>query len=259
MLEADSDTASVVRRIFEMFDAGTGYRTIANVLEREGLPSPGEVGPNRHPRSAGVWGGSAVRAILTNPRYPGHQVVGRQRRRDELHDPMDPASGTTSRQRRQRWQPTGNWVTSDEPAWPALVDEDLWERANARTTNNGGPPRLVHAGRSVLVTEHPSVTYGLLATARGQKEPSVRQWVRRIRNSGRLTTVELDGTTLVPSFQFDDTYEPIDEVGDVVARLTTFGMSPWAVWRWFTVCNPWTEEPVGERCGPPGRSDPKVG
>jgi site-specific DNA recombinase len=135
VLEPDPDTAPVVRRIFEMFDAGTGYRTIANVLEREGLPSPGEVGPTRHPRSAGVWGGSAVRAILTNPRYLGHQVVGRQRRRDELLDPMDPASGTTSR---QRWQPTGNWVTSDEPAWPALVDEDLWERVNARITNNRG-------------------------------------------------------------------------------------------------------------------------
>ncbi len=138
VLEPDPETAPVVRRIFEMCDAGTGYRTIANVLEREGLPSPGEVGPNRHPRSAGVWGGFAVRAILTNPRYLDHQVVGRQRRRDELLDPMDPASGTTSR---QRWQPTGNWVTSDELAWPALVDEDLWERVNARITNNRGPHR----------------------------------------------------------------------------------------------------------------------
>ena len=138
VLEPDPDTAPVVRRIFEMCDVGTGYRTIANVLEREGLPSPGEVGPIRHPRSAGVWGGSAVRAILTNPRYLGHQVVGRQRRRDELLDPMDPASGTTSR---QRWQPTGNWVTSDEPAWPALVDDDLWERVNAQITNNRGPQR----------------------------------------------------------------------------------------------------------------------
>ncbi len=52
------------------------------------------------------------------------------------------ASGTSSR---QRWQPTGNWVTSDEPVWPALVEPDLWERVNARITNNRGshrrPPR----------------------------------------------------------------------------------------------------------------------
>ncbi len=85
-----------------------------------------------------MWGGSAVRAILTNPRYLGHQVVGRQRRRDELLDPTDPAAGTISR---QRWQPTFEWVTSGEAAWPALVELDLWERVNARITNNRGPQR----------------------------------------------------------------------------------------------------------------------
>jgi site-specific DNA recombinase len=74
----------VVRRIFELYDAGVGFRSIAQALEAEGIPSPGEIGPVRHPRSAGVWGGSAVRAILTNPRYLGRQVTGRQRRYDEL-------------------------------------------------------------------------------------------------------------------------------------------------------------------------------
>ena len=85
-----------------------------------------------------MWSGSAVRAILTNPRYLGHQVVGRQRRRDELVDPADPAAGTASR---QRWQAAETWVTSDEPAWPALVDVDLWERVSARITNTRGPQR----------------------------------------------------------------------------------------------------------------------
>lgn len=86
ILEVDPDTAPVVRRIFELFDSGVGYRSIANRLERDGLRSPGEIGPTRHPRSAGLWSGSAVRAILTNPRYLGHQVAGRQRRKDELLD-----------------------------------------------------------------------------------------------------------------------------------------------------------------------------
>lgn len=79
-----------------------------------------------------------MRAILTNPRYLGRQVVGRQRRKDELIDPKDPAAGTASR---QRWQESTEWVTSDEPAWPALVDEDLWHRVNARITNTRGPAR----------------------------------------------------------------------------------------------------------------------
>lgn len=138
VLEPDPDTAPVVQRIFELFDAGAGYRSIATILERDGLPSPGEIGPTRHPRSAGVWGGSAVRAILTNPRYLGHQVIGRQRRYDELIDPTDPAAGTTSR---QRWQPTDIWVTSDTTAWPALVGRELWERVNARITSTRSPQR----------------------------------------------------------------------------------------------------------------------
>lgn len=137
-LEPDPETGPIVRRIFELFDQGFGYRTIANILEREGHPSPGETGPVRHPRSAGIWGGSAVRAILTNPRYLGHQIVGRQRRRDELVEPKNPAAGTTSR---QHWQAREDWVTSDEPAWPALVDADLWERVNARIVNTRGPGR----------------------------------------------------------------------------------------------------------------------
>ena len=86
----------------------------------------------------GCGRGSAVRAILTNPRYLGHQVVGRQRRRDELVDPTDPAAGTASR---QHWQAADTWVTSDEPAWPALVDVALWQRVNARITNTRSPQR----------------------------------------------------------------------------------------------------------------------
>ena len=64
---------------------------------RRSAPVPGAL-----PRSAGVWSGSAVRAILVNPRYLGHRVVGRQRRRDELVEPTNPAAGTASKQRRTR-------------------------------------------------------------------------------------------------------------------------------------------------------------
>ena len=134
-LVPDPDTAPIVRRIFQLFDAGNGYRSIAKTLEREGHLSPGEVGPTRHPRSVGVWSGSAVRAILLNPRYLGHQVAGRLRRHDELVDPTDAALGTTSR---QRWQARNDWSWSDDLAWPALVDADLWERVNRRIRNNVG-------------------------------------------------------------------------------------------------------------------------
>lgn len=124
-----------MRRIFDLYDAGAGYRSIAQQLESEGLPSPGEVGPTKHPRSVGVWSGSGVRAILTNPRYLGRQVSGRQRRYDELLDTRDPALGTVSR---QRWQNPDAWSWSEEPSWPALVPEDLFERVNERIINSRG-------------------------------------------------------------------------------------------------------------------------
>ncbi|HVM13022.1 MAG TPA: recombinase family protein [Egibacteraceae bacterium] len=134
-LEPDPETAPVVRRIFELYDAGVGLRSIAQRLEAEGIPSPGEIGPVRHPRSAGVWGGSAVRTILTNPRYLGRQVAGRQRRYDELLDARDPALGTVSRQRRQS---PDSWAWSEQPSWPALIPADLFERVNKRITNTVG-------------------------------------------------------------------------------------------------------------------------
>ena len=87
------------------------------------------------PRSAGVWGGSAVRAILTNPRYLGHQVADRQRRYDELFSARDPALGTVSR---QRWQPRDDWAWSEQQSWPALVSKDLFDRVNRRITNTVG-------------------------------------------------------------------------------------------------------------------------
>lgn len=134
-LEPDPETAPIVRRIFQLYDEGVGFRSIAQLLEAEGIPSPGEIGPARHPRSAGVWGGSAVRAILTNPRYLGHQVAGRQRRYDELFNARDPALGTISR---QRWQPADTWAWSEQPSWPALVRADLFERVNSRITKTVG-------------------------------------------------------------------------------------------------------------------------
>lgn len=187
-LEPDPDTAPVVRRIFEMFDAGFGYRTIAQRLEAEGIPSPGEVGPVRHPRSAGVWGGSAVRAILTNPRYLGRQVAGRQRRHDELVNALDPALGTISR---QHWQAPAGWSWSEQMCWPALVPEDLFERVNLRITNTHGsarrrprgePGRYVlagaircgHCGKSMFgATMKGKPYYRCSATRPDYAEPSV--------------------------------------------------------------------------------------
>ncbi len=103
--------------------------------------------------------------------------------------------------------------------------------------------RLVHNARATLVTTSRSVTYALLAEARGVTDASARQWVARRRDLGTLTTVDHAGTVLIPSFQFDADYEPIEPVGQVIRALRTAGLSGWAIWRWFAIENPWIERP----------------
>jgi hypothetical protein len=102
--------------------------------------------------------------------------------------------------------------------------------------------RRQHAARQQLASQHPSVTYEMLAAARGQTEPAARQWVRRMREAGKLVTVEY-GNTLIPSFQFDSHYDLVPAVSDTVHLLTDSGMSGWAVWRWFCTTSPWIDQP----------------
>ena len=225
-LEPDPDTAPVVRRIFEMYDAGIGYRSIAHALETEGISSPGEVGPLRLPRSAGVWGGSLVRAILINPRYLGHQVAGRQRRHDELLDAKDPALGTVSR---QRWQATDVWAWSEQPSWPALVDRDLFERVNKRIRNTHGNgtrrPRSVpgqyllagmircdHCGKAMFGnTAKSKAYYRCAATRPDYAAPSVpgHPPSYMVREERIVATVDQWLCTLADPVHIDDTLAAI--------------------------------------------------
>src|SRR5271155_4396309 len=54
---------------------------------------------------------SAVRAILTNPRYTGYQVWNRQRTDEVLLDVENVALGHTSK---MRWNPADKWVFSEQ-------------------------------------------------------------------------------------------------------------------------------------------------
>jgi site-specific DNA recombinase len=93
-LEPDPVTAPVVQRIFAEYLTGHGLHAIAEGLTRDHIlsPSASDPGRNRH-RSGTAWSKSAIRAILANPRYTGHQVWNRQRRDEVLIDVDDVALG----------------------------------------------------------------------------------------------------------------------------------------------------------------------
>ena len=148
-LAPDPATAPVVRRIFDMYLAGAGYKQIAAVLTNEGIPSPSAHDPKRNSHRPGhCWAMSAVRAILGNPRYLGHHVSGRTKKKDVLLDPDVPALGHVTR---QQWQQRDEWVTSSVQAYDAIVEEQIWHRVQALVASNTRtkavtPSRRTHAG-----------------------------------------------------------------------------------------------------------------
>ncbi|HEY6004616.1 MAG TPA: recombinase family protein [Anaeromyxobacter sp.] len=69
-VEIDEAQAAIVRRIFDEYSRGAGFRDIAHQLNREGVPSS---------RGKPSWDRSGVRTILLNPRYVGGWSWSRRR------------------------------------------------------------------------------------------------------------------------------------------------------------------------------------
>ena len=131
-LERDPTAAPIVERIFAEYVAGAGLGAIAEDLNRDGVPSPSGHDParNRHRESAnGAWSKSAVRAILANPRYTGHQVWNRQRRDEDLLDVDDVAAGY---QTRMRWNDRSEWIMSSDQTHEAIVTAETFAAASAQ-------------------------------------------------------------------------------------------------------------------------------
>jgi site-specific DNA recombinase len=77
-LEPDQATAPVVRWIFAQRLAGCSVARITRALNDTGIPCPSAADRERNAHRAGQgWKLTAVRAILANPRYTGHQVWNR--------------------------------------------------------------------------------------------------------------------------------------------------------------------------------------
>jgi site-specific DNA recombinase len=159
-LVPDGDTAPIVRRIYAEFLAGNGLYVIAESLTAEGIPSPSGHDRKRNPHRPGLaWSKSAIRVILTNPRYTGHQVWNRQRTDEILLDVNDVALGNTTI---VRWNPKQRWVVSTDVVHPPLIDTAVFEEAQQILHGRGtGPGREHKKHRS----RHPYVLKGLVYCA----------------------------------------------------------------------------------------------
>ena len=130
-LEPDPATGPHVQWMFAQRLAGRSIAGIARELTERGVPCPSEVDPqrNRH-RDGAAWTLRTGAVILSNPRYTGRQVWGRQQQAARR-------SGSRSHQSMS----AGEWAVSERPAHPALVSEAKFVAAQrvraARQTRDG--------------------------------------------------------------------------------------------------------------------------
>ena len=123
-LTPDPQTAPVVQRIFRDFLNGNGIFAIAEALTSQGIPSPSAYDYQRNPHRDGrAWAKSAVRVILTNPRYTGRQVWNKQRTDEVLVDVDDVALG---HQPVMRWNPRDKWIISEQVVHEPLVSDEVF-------------------------------------------------------------------------------------------------------------------------------------
>jgi site-specific DNA recombinase len=115
----DEAEASVVRRIFVLLEDGLGYRAIADLFNREGVPAPRNAG--RGGKHGGGWGHTSVRAIVCSERYVGRWAWNTHK---WIRKP-------NSRIRRRIPRPASEHVVIEVPEL-AIVDAATWARASAR-------------------------------------------------------------------------------------------------------------------------------
>ncbi|GAA0652580.1 hypothetical protein GCM10009535_33680 [Streptomyces thermocarboxydovorans] len=111
-LEPDPATARVVLRIFTMYVDGMSDEAIALRLNHDGIPCPSAHDAARNPhRTKKAWQAGAVRAILHNPRYTGHEVWNKQRKEERLLDIDDVTLGHRTT---MTHNPSDEWIWSNE-------------------------------------------------------------------------------------------------------------------------------------------------
>lgn len=117
-LAIDTETAPLVRRIFEMRCGGLGYRSIAVCLNEEQIPPPSDIyyakigkeNPNRFNHQ---WCSGTVKQILRNEVYIGNMIGAK--------------SGTLSyKNRKLKQKPKEEWIRVEGTHDP-IISHEVWD------------------------------------------------------------------------------------------------------------------------------------
>ena len=108
ILTINEKEAQVVRRIFDLYaNERLGIRKISQILFEEGHCS----------RRGNAFNEVTIKHILCNPKYKGWYCANKSRTVDY-------------RSKRKIFLDEGEWVLYQDPSIPAIVSEELWNRAN---------------------------------------------------------------------------------------------------------------------------------
>lgn len=177
--------AQVVRRIFDLYaNQQMGIRRISQTLLDEGFTS----------RKGNAFNVLTIRHILCNPKYKGWYCANKSQTVDY-------------RSKRKVFLDESEWVMYPDPSIPAIVSEELWDRANAlyrrrsqqMMSHQSGADfhnRYPYSGKIVCEEHGTRFHRQVIKSTKGETET----WqCREYRNRGRagcsapqLHTVELD-------------------------------------------------------------------
>ena len=170
-LTINEGEAQVVRRIFDLYaNQQMGIRRISQTLFDEGFTS----------RKGNPFNVLTIRNILQNPKYKGWYCANKSQTVDY-------------RSKRKIFLDESEWVMYPDSAVPAIVSEELWDRANALYKRRSQQMmahqsaaefhnRYPYSGKIICEEHGTSFHRQVLKSARGEKEV----WQCRVyRNRGR--------------------------------------------------------------------------
>lgn len=124
--------AQAVRRIFDLYaNQQLGVRRISQVLYDEGFTS----------RKGNEFNSLTIRHILCNPKYKGWYCANKSQTVDY-------------RSKRKIFLDEDEWVMYPDPSIPAIVSEELWDRAHALYKRRSEQAR-VHQSRAEFHNRYP--------------------------------------------------------------------------------------------------------
>ena len=185
VLTINEEEAKVVRRIFHLYaNEQMGIRRISQQLYDEGFTS----------RKGNAFNVLTIRHILENPKYKGWYCANKSQTVDY-------------RSKRKIFLDESEWVMYPDPSIPAIVSEELWDRANALYRRRSAQMmshqsaaefhnRYPYSGKIICEGHGTSFHRQVLKSSKGEKEV----WQCRVyRNRGRaacsapqMRTSELD-------------------------------------------------------------------